>query len=233
LEHAALGIRDIAIKQSGKITLACVPSAAYYFLPPVLRTFGDLYPGIQLRIIDESEEVVLQSLMASEADFGIGFMGTRVPEIDFEPLLADAFVLVVPLAHPLAHRRAVSWEELQGERLMTVARTSGNRQLIDDALARCGLRPTMSCEVSRVSTLAGMVEAGLGVAVMPQLSLPSASHPALTGIPLREPAITRTLGIMLRHGRALHPQAGILHAMLREAFLARKGSNRSAPARGG
>jgi DNA-binding transcriptional LysR family regulator len=222
LEHAALGIGDIAVRQSGKVTLACVPSAAYYFLPAVLRSFSDQYPGIQLRIVDESEGVVLQSVLAGEADFGIGFMRTRVPDIDFEPLLVDAFVLAVHRSHRLAARRAVHWSELQGERLMTVARTSGNRQLMDDALAKAGLRPAIAYEVSRVSTLAGMVEAGLGVAVMPRLALPAAAHPTLVGIPLREPSITRKLGILRRHAVALHPVADILHGVLRGAFLARK-----------
>jgi DNA-binding transcriptional LysR family regulator len=222
LEHAALGVGDIALRQAGKVTLACVPSAAYYFLPPVLRTFSDQYPGIQLRIIDESESVVLQSVISAEADFGIGFMRARVPEIDFEPLLTDAFVLAVHRSHRFASRKTVLWTDLEGERLMTAARSSGNRQLIDDALAKANLRPAISVEVSRVSTLVGMVEAGLGVAVMPRLALPAAAHPTLVGIPLREPSITRRLGILRRHGAALHPVADIFNGVLRSAFLAKK-----------
>lgn len=102
------------------------------------------------------------------------------------------------------------------------ASSSGNRQLMDDALAKAGLRPAIAFEVSRVSTLAGMVEAGLGVAVMPSLALPAAAHPTLLGIPLREPSVTRKLGILRRHGAALHPIAGILNGFLRSAFLAKK-----------
>jgi hypothetical protein len=60
------------------------------------------------------------------------------------------------------------------------------------------------------------------VAVMPRLALPAAAHPTLVGIALREPAITRRLGILRRHGASLHPVAGILHGVLRSAFLARK-----------
>ena len=98
---------------------------------------------------------------------------------------------------------------------------------MDDALTKAGLRLVIAfCllpfEVSRVSTLAGMVEAGLGVAVMPSLALPAAAHPTLVGIPLREPSVTRKLGILRRHGAALHPIAGILNGFLRSAFLAKK-----------
>jgi DNA-binding transcriptional LysR family regulator len=222
LEHAALGIGDIATHQTGKITLSCVPSAGNYLLPAVLRAFSDQYPAIQLRIIDESESVVLQSVISAEADFGLGFLQTRVPEVDFEPLLSDNFVLAVPRSHRWAKRKFVGWSELPGERLMTVARSSGNRQLMDDGLARAGLRPGFAYEVSRVSTLVGMVEAGLGLAVLPRLALPVGSHTPLVGIALRDPVITRKLGILRRHGVALHPMANILYGLLKSAFLARK-----------
>jgi DNA-binding transcriptional LysR family regulator len=222
LEHAALGIGDIATHQTGKITLSCVPSAGNYLLPAVLRAFSDQYPAIQLRIIDESESVVLQSVISAEADFGLGFLQTRVPEVDFEPLLSDNFVLAVPRSHRWAKRKFVGWSELPGERLMTVARSSGNRQLMDDGLARAGLRPGFAYEVSRVSTLVGMVEAGLGLAVLPRLALPVGSHTPLAGIALRDPVITRKLGILRRHGVALHPMANILYGLLKSAFLARK-----------
>ena len=208
-----------------------MPSAAFYFLPTVIKPFSEKYPGIRLRIVDENDQVVMQSVLSGEADFGLGFIGTRVPDIDFEPLRDDPFVLAVRRDHPLATRKSVRWDELRGERLMTASRSSGNRQLLDDALARADMRPVISYEVNRVSTLVGMVEAGLGVAAVPGLTLPVASHPTLIGISLTDPAVSRTLGILLRHGATLHPVAQILHTYLRAAFRMRRSAART-PHRG-
>ena len=56
--------------------------------------------------------------------------------MDFKAVLREDFVLAVRNDHPLSRRRSITWDELAGERYMTVAKESGNRLLIDDALAR-------------------------------------------------------------------------------------------------
>jgi len=190
LEAASLSLREIGAHQSGRVTVGCVPSAAFYFLPAVIRPFSEKYPGIRLRIIDENDAIVAQSVISGEADFGIGFMGARVPELD-------------------------------AERLMAASRSSGNRQLIDDARAQAGLRPSIAFEVNGVATLLGMVDAGLEVAEVPGLTLPSTVHRSLTGLRLTAPAVRRQLGILKRHGAKLQPAALILHDTLRAAFRAR------------
>ena len=221
LESAVLGIADLAAAHTGRVAVACVPSAASYFLPAVLRPFSARYPGVRLRVIDEGGSQVLASVLSGESDFGISFMGTRVPGIDFDPIHVDPFVLALRRDHRLARRKVVAWDELDQERLISVARTSGNRQLLDDALAQAGRNPVISFEVSHVATLIGMVDAGLGVAVVPRMALP-ARHPTLTGVALRDPATSRTLGLITRHGATLRPAAEIFHGYLRAALQARK-----------
>ena len=221
LESAMLSVSDIAASRSGLVTVGCVSSAATYFLPAVVRAFSERYPGIRLRVIDEPANQVLAGVISGEADFGISFMRTRVPEIDFEQVHVDPFVLAVRRDHNLARRKSVDWADLSGEPMIAVARNSGNRQLLDDALARAALNPSFAVEVSHISTLLGMVEAGLGVAAVPRMALPP-GHPSVMSITLRAPATSRTLGLITRHGAALRPAAAIFHGHLRSALRARK-----------
>jgi DNA-binding transcriptional LysR family regulator len=221
LEGAMLGISDIAATRTGRVTVACVPSAATYFLPAVVRSFAEQYPGVRLRIIDEAVNNVMSSVISGESDFGISFMSARVPEIDFDPIHTDPFVLAVRREHRLARRKSVAWSELEGERLIAAARSSGNRQLLDDALAKAGRNPAVTLEVGHIATLLGMVDAGLGVAAVPRMALP-VSHPTMVGIALRDPASSRTLGLITRHGATLRPAAEIFHTHLRTALKARK-----------
>lgn len=221
LESAMLSVSDIAATRTGRVTVGCVSSAAVYFLPAVVRSFTEKYPGIRLRVVDEPANQVLAAVIAGEADFGISFMRTRVPEIDFEQIHVDPFVLALRRDHPLAKRKSVTWAELGQERLISVARSSGNRQLLDDALAKAGMNPPTAVEVSHISTLLGMVEAGLGVAVAPRMAL-RPGHPVLTSLTLRAPATQRTLGLITRHGSTLRPAAQIFHEHLRRALRARK-----------
>lgn len=221
LESAMLGIADIATHRSGRVTVACVPSAALYFLPSVLGSFSKSYPGIRVRVVDESMHQVLQSVLSGESDFGIGFMHTLVPEIAFESIHSDPFVLAMRREHPLAERKSVNWADLTHEKLIAVARGSGNRQLQDDALTKAGLNPSFAFEVSHIATLLGMVEAGLGLAAMPRMAL-SATHPSVLGISLRQPQIARRLGLLTRNGAGLRPAAEMFHQHLRTALKTRK-----------
>ena len=222
LEAAMLGISDIAASRGGRVTLACVPSAAISFLPSVVRPFSERYPLIRIRVIDEAAGEVLAGVMKGECDFGINFMGGQIPGVEFAPLHRDSFVLAVPRGHALATRAAVHWRDLARERLITVARSSGNRQLLDDALAKAGIEPSYQLEVNHIATLLGMVDAGLGLAAVPRLALPP-GHPTLAGIPLRGPSVSRVLGLVTRRGSTLRAPAQVFHDYLLQAFKARRG----------
>ena len=221
LESAMLGISDIAGTRSGRVTVACVPSAAIYFLPSVVRSFSERYPLIRIRVVDEAASLVLTSVISGESDFGISFMGNQVPGVEFDPIHTDPFVLAMPREHPLAARKTLAWPDLKNERLIAVARSSGNRQLLDDALAQAGVNPSYRFEVSHIATLLGMVEAGLGLAAVPRLTL-SPAHPTLVGVALRKPAVSRVLGLTTRRGAALRAPAKMFHDYLRAALKARK-----------
>lgn len=214
LEGALLAIRDVAATQSGEVTVACVPSAVYYYLPDFIRRYHEKNPRIRVRIIDEAANTVLASVIRGEADFGVNFIGTQEPELDFQPLMQERFVAACRRDHPLARKKRVSWTELGAYDYMTVSKSSGNRLLLDLALAEVAGRPKWFYEVRHVETLLGLVEAGLGVAAVPQLALPGSADSVLVGVPLVEPVVTRTLGLISRRGRSLPPAAQAFYDLL-------------------
>lgn len=221
LEAAMLGISDIAGSRIGRVTVACVPSAALHFLPSVVSSFSDKFPKIRIRLMDEAAGQVVASVLAGECDFGIAFMGNQVPGVDFLPIHDDEFVLAMPRGHAMAKRRSVAWADLTDEKLIAVARSSGNRQLLDDALARAGCNPSYRFEVSHIATLLGMVEAGLGMAAVPRLALP-ANHPTLVGVSLRQPAVSRQLGLITLRGATLSAPSQVFYEHLHAALQAKK-----------
>lgn len=212
LEAALVGVADFAERISGVVTVACVPSAVAYFLPEVIHAFHRLHPRIRVRLIDESSSELLLAVANGEADLGLTYIGTQEPDIEFEPLLEDPFVLACRPDHPLARRPHVSWAELAEHDHVSLAQGSGNRFLLDQALARLPRKPDWFCEVRHVPALVSLVEAGLGVGVVPRMALPPGDR--LAGIPLGEPAVGRTIGIIRRRGRALRPAAALFRQML-------------------
>jgi DNA-binding transcriptional LysR family regulator len=218
LEASLLSMHEVAASQMGEVIIACVPSAVYYFLPKVLRDYHEQYPKIRVRIIDDSANAVLESVARGEADFGINFIGTQEPDIEFQAILKEPFVVACRRDHPLARKRKVTWVELGQYDYLTVNKGSGNRLLVDLALTNSDVRPSWCFEAKHVSTLLGLVEAGLGVAVVPRLSMPQGEHATLATVTLVEPSIDRSVGLIRRRGRELPPAARQLYQMIEKTW---------------
>nr|WP_238380121.1 LysR substrate-binding domain-containing protein [Stenotrophomonas maltophilia] len=108
-------------------------------------------------------------------------MGANDPNLDFDVLAEDPFVLACRHDHPLARKRKVECADLPNHQLITVHRTSGNRTLLDDALARENLKLSCHYEVTHLSTSLSMVEAGIGVSVLPKMATPDGDHQSCAG----------------------------------------------------
>jgi DNA-binding transcriptional LysR family regulator len=214
LELSLMGIRDVAAHVSGEVTIACIPSAVRYFLPGILKDYHARFPQILIRIIDQGANEVLTTVLRNEADFGLNYIGTQEPDLEFSPIMKEPFVVACPPDHALARKKKVTWAELASYEYMSVTKASGNRFLLDLALTDNPNRPRWYCEAQHVSTLVSLVEAGMGVAAVPRLSMPPDGHAALVCVPLVEPEITRTVGLIKRRGRPLSPAAQQLYDQL-------------------
>lgn len=216
LDRSVVSLRDVAYLEAGDVTVGCVFSAVHHFLPPVIRTFRQRHPHVMVRIIEEGADEVLASVKGGEADFALNYTGMQDPEVEFTPLLKEPFVLACPAGHPLARRRSLRWQELAAYPYALVSHASRNRVLIDQALAGLERMPRPVCEVQHVSTLIGLVENGLALAIVPQLALPP-KPASVVGVRLEKPAILRTIGMIRRRGRSLSPAAEAFARLLTEA----------------
>ena len=213
-DGSLFAIKDSGSQRRGLVTMACVPTAAFYFLPKVIKAFNEDFPHIRFRIRDLTANEGLQAVARGEVEFGINLMGNSDPELSFEPLIDDPFVLAMRRDHPLSRFAEIQWPQLQGHHLVVVDRSSGNRTLLDSALARSGLQLNWFYEVTHLNTSLGLVEAGLGISVLPELATPRDEHPFLVTRPIVDPVVTRTIGVVRRKSAILSPAADRFIQML-------------------
>ena len=102
------GIRGVAATRMGDVTVACVPSTVYHYVSHVVQRFRVDYPRIRVKVFDAGAGEVLAAVARGEADFGLNFIGSQEPGIDFLPLVEEAFVAACRRDHPLAKRRRAS-----------------------------------------------------------------------------------------------------------------------------
>jgi DNA-binding transcriptional LysR family regulator len=196
-ENCVFSLADFGVRHPGEVTIASIATAASSFLPRVLKKFITIHPDIRFRIVDLSAEEGLECVASGEAEFGINFLGASRSDVKFTPLIDDDFVVACRADHRFASREFINWKDLADESLI-ISQRSGNRALIDQALARSNLRLNWSFEVVHLSTSFGLVEAGVGMSIIPRLARPLIEDRSIAIVPVRAPTVHRTVGIVER-----------------------------------
>lgn len=201
-------------QRAAVVTVAAVPTATRSLLPAAIRKFrAEGFAG-RIRVADLSAGDVLSVVADGEADFGVNFIGAQEPGLDFLALADDPFVLAMRRDDPMAGAKTVRWRDIDPQRYIAVWKGSGNRLLIDAALAQARIQLAWAYETRHLSTALDLVEAGLGVAALPASAMPDDAHPLLTARPLTSPDISRAIGLIKRANARLSAAAEGLYGTL-------------------
>lgn len=212
-EAAWADVRDHAARRRGRVAIAVLPSLAAGWLPALLARFHSKHPGIELDIADVLSEDCIQRVRTGAADFALAATRTATPELHTEDFCRDAFHVVCPRGHVLASRRGrVSLADLAPHPIVQLARSSSVRQYLEAAIYPTQLRTMM--ELDQLSTVAGMVRAGLGITVVPSLTLFHFEHPGLVTRVLDAPDLVRRVFMVRRADRPLSSAAQGLYDLL-------------------
>jgi len=187
-------------QRARSITLATIPTVVSDLIIPAILSFHEKQPNTSIRLLDLAANEVAEAVAQGEADFGVCSVATLEPTARFDLLLDDPMVLAMKKNHRLAGKANVRWADLQDQSLILPARSTGNRMLIDDALARAGLPLSWSFEVTRTSTALDLVSAGLGIAPLPRSAGASVDQTKICIKPLENPVVSRPIGFLTRIG---------------------------------
>lgn len=200
-DAAVAGMRERAARERGRVSIALLPSLAADWLPQVLAGFRATYPGIELEVADVLSEPCIELVRSGRADFALAATRADTPELRAEPFCSDDFHLVCPADHPLAKQRELRPRDLAPWPFIHLSRTSSVRQYIDAATHPQPLPSVL--EVEQLATVAGMVRAGLGVSVVPALTLYQFRSPGLVVRAIHWPGLTRRIYLVRRRDRGL------------------------------
>ncbi|WP_170181899.1 LysR family transcriptional regulator [Phreatobacter stygius] len=210
LTSSFVALRDRGRQRLERIAIGCLPTIAVAYLPAVLAAFRRVHPQVGVRVYDNSATEIAEHVQAGRAEFGLTIVAANRWDLEIRPLLKEPFMLVCPDGHALAREAAVNWSALEGVPLVRIAPHTGNRVLIDDALGSRRENLDWRYEVQHVATAVSMVRAGIGLTIVPRLALGTVDPAGVTALSLRNPGVTRTLGIVSKHGIPPSPPAAAL-----------------------
>ena len=208
-ERAFGDMRDHAARRRGRVSVAVLPSLAAGWMPAVLARFHGKYPGIELDVADVLSDACIQRVRAGNADFALASARADSAELQAEPFCTDDFHVVCRRDHPLASKRRLQLQDLAPYPIVQLARSSSVRQHLEAAIYPMRLQTVM--ELEQLSTVAGMVRAGLGLSVVPTLTLFHFDSPELATRPLDAPELHREIFIVQRRDRSLSIAAQALY----------------------
>lgn len=222
LDTVLLDVRGLATQRQGRVRVASSPTLSANLLPECIARCRQDHPGLELLLLDRMQHDALASVLSGEVDFGVVIEPEpgRNDELHAEPILSEPFCLVCPPTHRLARQRSVRWAALAGEPLVLLDHASGSRRLIDDALRQHGVQAPVAQEVGHVTTIFRMLDAGLGISVVPTLALPPAGLQGLEVRPLT-PRVERAIVLVRRANRALAPVAAVAWGLVRDVAARR------------
>ncbi|MCD0501748.1 LysR family transcriptional regulator [Bordetella petrii] len=207
-------LRDHAARRRGRVTVAALPSLAAGWLPGLLARFHHDYPGITLQLRDALLDPCLDMVQAGAADFAVAAQRADMSDLESEFLHADRFFLVCRKDHPLADKTRIRLRDLGRWPLIQLARGSSVRRHLDEALGGAPTQPML--EVEHLATVTGLVSAGLGISVVPAMTLFHFRRDELAIKPLAGKPLTRPLYLVRRQGRSLSVAAQTLYDLLLE-----------------
>ncbi|NYE26545.1 LysR family transcriptional regulator [Pigmentiphaga litoralis] len=227
-ELAMEELSDHVAKRKGRASVAALPSLASGWLPGVLGEFRAEFPGVALELHDALLEPCLSLVRLGRVDFALAANGADMSDFTTELLCVDSFYLVCRKDHPLAQLATVRLRDVADYPFIQLARSSSVRQHLDAALHPVQMQTAF--EVEHLATVTGLVVAGLGVSLVPEMTLSQFSHPDVAVIPLSVRGPTRSLYLVRRRDRSMSAAAEALYTLIkarRPSFPAGKGSGRA------
>jgi DNA-binding transcriptional LysR family regulator len=215
-DRTVMAIEGLSRAEQGHVRLAVTPSVAQTIMPPILQSYLKQHPGVSIEMIDADSQSVHRELVSERADIGMG----TLPAINgFERHLAftDAYGVVCPLNHPLArNRKRLGWSDLEGLNFIA----NGLCIHIKDE----GFQPILKSShlmVRNTASLLSLVRAGLGVTLLPELSMLQQDD-ELDFLPLTDSATRREVWIATPPETMLTPAARALARAIRQADFPRR-----------
>lgn len=218
VDEVAQVVAELKGMRRGTLRVGGVSTAGEYVLPPLLRSFREGHPDIDVNLVVDNRAGILQRLYDNELDFAV--MG-RVPPaaaLEEERILPNPLVVVAGPEHPFARKRRVPLTALRDDTWLFREEGSGTRLALERHFDELGFRPPHRLVLSGNSAVKQAVIAGLGVAVLPRaaLGLERATR-SLVVLDVQGFPLERHWHVVRLRDKRLPPPAEAFAALIRKA----------------
>lgn len=191
----------------GYIDIGYIYTLGSHFIPQVINDYTKKKGENQIKFSfgQGTTRQVIKALKEGKYDFVFSSYVRGEEELDFFPVAEEELVLITPKEHPLANYKSIHLAETINYDYIYFSRSSGLRPVIDRLFAKIKRQPKIAYECEEDSSVAGLVAAGFGIAIMPKIPLLDTMDVCV--LPISAPEIQRYVYLVTRKKKYLAPVA--------------------------
>lgn len=219
IDDATREVEEYLDPKKGTIRIAYPISLASHTIPTAIHAFRVYYPEVKFQLKQALYPDLIQGVI--DGDFNLALLGP-LPKADEKfrrkILFTENLVALLPLHHTLANKPSIGLRELKDDPFIMLPKGFMLREIVEKACTSHGFTPKVGFEGDDTDALKGLVSAGLGVALMPEVTVIDNVPRSTVNIPLSNNTITRTVGVITPTHRKLLPTEEIFHQFLLDFF---------------
>jgi LysR family hydrogen peroxide-inducible transcriptional activator len=221
MDAARSSVADKNADFRGSVAVGVIPTVAPYLMPGYTAAFTKKFPDAKLRVVEDTTSVLVEGLRDLSLDVAILALPLRHKDLEFSTIRTEPVFAVLPKDHPRASAKSLALKELRGESFVMLRDGHCFRDLSIGTCTRAhgGVTPHIAFESEQFSSLLGMVAAGVGVTLVPEMAISdrhahrrahnrkynSDRNVDCRYIRLRDPQATRTIVAATLRGRSFNP----------------------------
>lgn len=219
VDTAERELQALAGLQAGLLRLGWFATAGATLVPLAIAAFQQHYPGVELDLYQGDPDDCLRKLRAHELELALVYQfeleTPLAPDIEQIALLDDPLHIGLPPGHPLAARDRVRLADLAGQRWIQGVRQGSTLEVLPRACRLAGFEPDVAVRTDDRVVVEGLVAAGVGVALIPRMTLPTARRDIAVR-PLDGRGLSRRVRAALPAGTYRSPAAVAMLDILRD-----------------
>ena len=219
LDNAKREIKEYLDPGQGTIRIGFPSSLATYTMPTAISAFRERYPNVKFHLKQGAYYHLIDLVAKGEIDMALlGPVPMREKKVKGNVLFTENLVALLPSDHRLANSKTLQLNQLKMNLFILFPEGFILREIIVDACKELDFHPNVAFEGEDIDAIKGLVSAGLGVTIVPEITIFDCLPRKTVMVPIAQPSVDRTVGVIIPRDRQLLPTQNLFYHFLMDFF---------------
>ncbi|MEK3906323.1 LysR family transcriptional regulator [Oceanobacillus sp. FSL K6-0127] len=220
IDEAEQVIKEYTDPERGTVHIGFPSSLASNMLPTSISAFRDQHPNVKFKLKQGTYYELVEAVKKSEINMALlGPIPQNEPKLKGTILFSENMVALLPVRHPLANEPGIKLNQLRKDSFVLFREGFILRNVVVEACNQLGFQPRVSFEGEDIEAIKGLVSAGLGVTLIPEITLIDHLPHGTVKVPIINPNVSRTVGVMISAERSLLPTEKRFYEFLKSFYM--------------